>query len=82
MNQVETVRLHPTASADLVAWVKQFNDAANWLSGVAFKERLWHWLPLQRRAYRELRDRFKLPSAAAVVAIRKQSSRTPRRRER
>jgi len=40
MNQVETVRLHPTAPADLLAWVKQFNDAANWLSGVTFRERL------------------------------------------
>jgi len=71
MNQVETVRLSPPDPAELVAWVKQFNDAANWLSGLAFKERLWHWLPLQRRAYRELRERFKLPAAAAVVAIHK-----------
>ncbi len=71
MNQVETVRLHPTAPTDLLAWMKQFNDAANWLSGIAFTERLWHWLPLQRRTYRELRDQFQLPAAAAVVVIRK-----------
>jgi putative transposase len=71
MDRIETVRLHPPDPAQLIAWLERFNAAANWLSGVAFRERLWHWLPLQRRAYREVRDRFELPSAAAVVAIRK-----------
>jgi len=71
MNQVETVRLHPTDPVQLVTWLERFNAAANWLSGIAFRERLWHWLPLQRRAYHEARERFQLPSAAVVVAIRK-----------
>ncbi len=51
--------------------MERFNQAVNWLSGVAFRERLWHWLPLQRRAYREVRERFQLPAAATVVVIRK-----------
>ncbi len=71
MKRIETVRLQPADPAQLLAWLERFNEAANWLSGVAFRERLWHWLPLQRRAYRDLRERFQLPSAAAVVAIRK-----------
>src|SRR3989441_5505970 len=71
MNQVETIRLHPTDPAQPIAWLERFNAAANWLSGVAFRERLWHWLPLQRRAYREVRERFQLPAAATVVVIRK-----------
>ncbi len=71
MNRVETVRLHPPDPAQLITWLERFNAAANWLSGVAFRERLWHWLPLQRRAYREVRERFQLPAAAAVVVIRK-----------
>ncbi len=71
MNRIETIRLQPADPAQVMAWLERFNAAANWLSGVAFRERLWHWLPLQRRAYRELRERFQLPSAAAVVAIRK-----------
>jgi len=71
MNRVETVRLHPPDPAQLMAWLERFNAAANWLSGVAFREHLWHWLPLQRRAYREVRERFQLPSSAAMVAIRK-----------
>src|SRR6266852_5862186 len=71
MNRVETVRLHPPDPAQLIARLERFNAAANWLSGVAFRERLWHWLPLQRRAYREVRERFQLPGAATVVVIRK-----------
>ncbi len=71
MNQVETVRLHPPDPAQLIAWLERFNAAANWLSGVAFREHLWHWLRLQRRAYREVRERFHLPAAATVVVIRK-----------
>src|SRR3989442_13178463 len=71
MNRVETVRLHPPDPAQLIAWLERFNAAADWLSGIAFRERLWHWLPLQRRAYREVRERFQLPAAATVVVIRK-----------
>jgi IS605 OrfB family transposase len=71
MNRIETVRLHPPDPAQVLAWLERFNAAANWLSGVAFRERLWHWLPLQRRSYREVRERFQLPAAATVVVIRK-----------
>jgi IS605 OrfB family transposase len=71
MKRVETVRLHPPDPAQLTAGLERFNAAANWLSGVAFRERLWHWLPLQRRAYRELRELFQLPAAATVLVIRK-----------
>ncbi len=71
MNQIETARLQPPDPAKMLVWMEQFNEAVNWLSAVAFRERIWHWLPLQRRAYRELRERFHLPSAAALVAIRK-----------
>ncbi len=71
MNRIETARLQPTNPAQLLVWMEQFNEAVNWLSSIAFREHLWHWLPLQHRAYRELRKRFQLPSAAAVVAVRK-----------
>ena len=71
MNSAKTVRLDPAEPAQLLAWLERFNAAANWLSGVAFRERLWHWLPLQRRAYREVRERFQLPAAATVVVMRK-----------
>ena len=71
MNLIETARLQPADPLQLLVWMERFNEAVNWLSGVAFREHLWHWLPLQRRGYREVRARFQLPSAAAVVAVRK-----------
>ena len=51
--------------------IRNFNAACNWLSGIAFAEALWHWCPLQKRGYRELRDNFGLCSKEAVVAVRK-----------
>jgi hypothetical protein len=45
MNQVVTVRLQPPDPAQLLTWLERFNAAANWLFGVAFQERCWHWLP-------------------------------------
>src|SRR5258708_7376810 len=65
------VRPPPPDRAQLTAGPERFTAAANWLSGVAFRERLWHWLPLQRRAYRELRELFQLPAGATVLVIRK-----------
>jgi IS605 OrfB family transposase len=51
--------------------MKRFNEACNWLSNIAFKEKLWHWFPLQKRAYWELRQRYGLSAAASLVIIRK-----------
>ena len=55
----------------LLSMMTGFNHACNWLSLVAFQERTFSWLPLQRYAYHELRARFGLTSAQAVVAVRK-----------
>ncbi len=73
MNVTITLRLDLSSEelSRLLAEVRRFNEAAQWLSGVAFDERLFSWLPLQRRAYRELRQRFGLKSAQAVVCVRK-----------
>lgn len=57
--------------SEVKPFIQQFNQACNWLSDIAYNEKLWHWLPLQRRAYRELRERFGFSSAASLVAIRK-----------
>lgn len=51
--------------------VRNFNVACNWLSNVAFTEKIWFWHPLQKRAYHELRSKFGLCSKEAVVLIRK-----------
>ena len=51
--------------------IQTFNDVCNYLSEIAYSEKLFHWLPLQRRAYHEVRSRFGLTAAQTVVAIRK-----------
>ena len=55
----------------LLPMMQRFNAACNWLSAIAFAERIFHWLPLQRRAYRELRQRFGVSAAEATIIVRK-----------
>jgi putative transposase len=48
-----------------------FNAACNYISGVAFSERVFHRRALQRLVYYEVRARFRLPAQLAVRAIAK-----------
>lgn len=68
---VTQVQAEPSEPQVLLLIIQRFNYACNWLSDIAFQEKLFHWLPLQRRAYHELRQRFSLSSAEALIAIRK-----------
>jgi IS605 OrfB family transposase len=43
----------------------------NYLSSVAFEEKLFYWLNLQRRAYYEIKEGFDITAAEALTAIRK-----------
>jgi len=65
------LKLDISDSGSLKPMMRRFNEACDWLSGIAFEEKLWHWHPLQKRAYYELRERFGFTSAQALVAIRK-----------
>ncbi|HVE41891.1 MAG TPA: transposase [Planctomycetota bacterium] len=65
------LELSPDQKLRLLTEMRRFNEAAQWLSGIAFTEKIFSWLPLQRRAYRELRERFRLKGAQAVVCVRK-----------
>jgi transposase len=49
----------------------RFNNVCNYLSEIAYNEKLFHWLPLQRRAYHEIRLKYGLTAAETVVTIRK-----------
>lgn len=71
MELVTQVRLCEGSPDALLDIMQRFNAACNWLSQIAFNEKLFYWLSLQRRAYHEIRQHFCLPSTAAVVAIRK-----------
>jgi putative transposase len=59
----------PEAAATLKATVERFNQAANWLAGVAFDHKVSNKFTLQRLAYTELRERFGLPADTAIRCI-------------
>ncbi len=71
MQLTAVVSIQPAMPQDIIAMMRRFNAACTWLSEVAFNEKLFYWLALQRRAYHELRTSFGLTSAQAVVAVRK-----------
>ena len=71
MKLITQVKAEPEEPQSLLLIIQRFNQACSWLSQLAFDEKLFSWLPLQRRAYYELRQRFNLRSAEATVAIRK-----------
>ena len=49
--------------------MERFNEAANWMAGHAFDARTANKIALQKRHYRELRERFGLSSQMAVRCI-------------
>ncbi len=56
-------------AAKLKAAVERFNEAADWLAGIAFEHRLANKFTLQKIAYKELRERFGLPSDMAIRCL-------------
>ena len=56
-------------AARLRETVEQFNEAAEWLAGIAFERKSANKVALQKIAYRELRDRFGLSAQMAVRCI-------------
>jgi putative transposase len=71
MKVIVQVQVKPNNPDTLLEMVKQFNLVCNWLAAIAFNERIWHWLPLQKRAYREIRNRYGFTANQTLVAIRK-----------
>jgi predicted transposase len=49
--------------------VERFNEAANWLAGVAFEHKITRTFDLHKIAYRDLRDRFGLPADMACRCL-------------
>ena len=65
------IQLLPDAEAarKLKATVIRFNEAADWLAGVAFEHQLANKFALQKIAYAELRGRFGLPADTAIRCL-------------
>jgi IS605 OrfB family transposase len=65
------IRLLPDGeqAAQMKAAIERFNEAANWLAGLAFKRKTANKFHLQKLYYAELRGRFGLPSQMAIRCI-------------
>ncbi|MGO9916178.1 MAG: RNA-guided endonuclease InsQ/TnpB family protein [Isosphaeraceae bacterium] len=57
------------AATKLKSTVERFNQAATWLTGVAFARKLANKFALQKLCYAELRERFGLPADTAIRCI-------------
>ena len=51
--------------------IESFNEAANWLAGVAFDLQLSNRIELQRIAYKDVREKFGLSSQMTCLCIRR-----------
>ncbi len=73
MQSVTKLRLHasPEARQTLVATMERYNAACNAVSPVAFSERQFSNIGLQKRLYRHVRETFGLSAQMAQLAIRK-----------
>ena len=71
MKIVTQIQAQPEDRQGLLLLMVRFNQACNYASEIAYHEGLFHWLPLQRRVYHELRLRFNVSAAEATVIVRK-----------
>lgn len=71
--RVIKIKLSPTEEQSklLLETMQRFNEACNWASGEAFREKSYRRLPLQNLCYFEVRARFGLPAQLAIHVTRK-----------
>lgn len=71
MRLITQIKVEPEDPQELSLIIVRFNNACNYLSEIAFNEKLFHWLPLQRRAYHEIRQVFGITAAETTIVVRK-----------
>jgi putative transposase len=71
MNISIQIQIKPNNPENVLYIMEQFNLACNWLSGVAFQEKIWYWLPLQKRAYHELRAKYGFTACQTLMIVQK-----------
>lgn len=64
-----TIRLTPEDAPKLERTAAAFNAACDWISGVAYAERVFNTVKVHHRTYYDVRARFALPAQFAVRAI-------------
>jgi putative transposase len=73
MKLVAQIQLLPDAdaAAKLRSTVERFNEACNWLAGVAFDTQVSNRIELQRIAYQDIRDKFALSAQMTCLCVRR-----------
>jgi len=73
MKLVVPIRVLPDhdAAAKLRSTVERFNEACNWLAGVAFDNQVSNRIELQRIAYHDVRDTFGLSAQMTCLCVRR-----------
>jgi predicted transposase len=71
MQIITQIKIDTTDTQQILLGMARFNSVCNYLSRVAFEEKLFYWFKLQRRAYYEIKEGFGITAAEAVTAIRK-----------
>ena len=73
MKLVANLKLKPTPeqACALKATLERCNEACNWLSEVAFRDKIFGQYNLHKLTYREVRERFNLTAQATVRCIAK-----------
>jgi putative transposase len=71
MQIITQVKIDIQDKQEILLKMIRFNNACNYLSQIAFSERIFYWLKLQRRAYHELRDKFGVSAKESTVIVRK-----------
>lgn len=71
MQLIMQIKVIPDNPQELKLLMIRFNNVCNYLSEIAFNERIFNWLALQRRMYYEIRDKFGLRAGETKRAIRK-----------
>ncbi len=73
MKLVILLKLSPTEEQHraLLETMERFNEAANWIAGVAFEHKTASKYKLQKLIYHEVRERFKLAAQMTVRCISK-----------
>jgi predicted transposase len=75
------VRGADTSQRQLLATIRAFQQACNYVSAIAFHETCFGKRQLQQRLYYEIRERFALPANLAIRAIARVSQSYQRHRQ-
>jgi IS605 OrfB family transposase len=76
MNLTVKIKLQPSGDQreSLINTIRRVNLACNYISEIAWEKKIFHQYDLQKITYKDIRNKFELPSQHAIRSISKVSS--------